>query len=44
MDFLKLVAELGFPIAGAMAAGYFVFLILLELLAVLIAWAVLSKA
>jgi hypothetical protein len=27
-DFFKLVAELGFPIAGAMAAGYFVFLTL----------------
>lgn len=26
MDFFKLVAELGFPIAAAMAAGYFVFL------------------
>lgn len=28
MDFLKIVAELGFPIAAAMAAGYFVFLTL----------------
>ena len=28
MDFLKLVAELGFPIASALAAGYFVFLTL----------------
>lgn len=28
MDFLKLVAELGFPIAAAIAAGYFVFLTL----------------
>jgi archaellum biogenesis ATPase FlaH len=28
MDFLKLVAELGFPIAAALAAGYFVFLTL----------------
>ena len=26
MDFFKLVAESGFPIAAAMAAGYFVFL------------------
>lgn len=26
MEFFKLVAELGFPIAAAMAAGYFVFL------------------
>ena len=26
MDFLKLVGEVGFPIAGAIAAGYFVFL------------------
>jgi hypothetical protein len=26
MDFLSLVAELGFPIAAAMGAGYFVFL------------------
>jgi hypothetical protein len=33
MDFLKLVAELGFPIAGAMAAGYFVFLTLKFILA-----------
>lgn len=28
MDFLKLVADLGFPIASALAAGYFVFLTL----------------
>lgn len=28
MDFFKIVAELGFPIAAAMAAGYFVFLTL----------------
>lgn len=28
MDFLKIVAELGFPIASALAAGYFVFLTL----------------
>jgi hypothetical protein len=33
MDFFKLVAELGFPIAGAMAAGYFVFLTLKFILA-----------
>ena len=26
MDFFKLVAELGFPIAAAISAGYFVFL------------------
>ena len=26
MDFLKLVGGVGFPIAGAIAAGYFVFL------------------
>ena len=32
-DFFKLVAELGFPIAGAMAAGYFVFLTLKFILA-----------
>ena len=28
MDFLKLVAEVSFPIAAALAAGYFVFLTL----------------
>ena len=28
MDFFKIVAELGFPIAAAMAGGYFVFLTL----------------
>ena len=28
MDFLKIVTELGFPIAAALAAGYFVFLTL----------------
>jgi hypothetical protein len=33
MDFLKLVAEVGFPIAAAMAAGYFVFLTLKFILA-----------
>ena len=27
-EFLKLVGEVGFPIAGALAAGYFVFLTL----------------
>jgi hypothetical protein len=33
MDFIKLVAELGFPIAAAFAAGYFVFLTLKFILA-----------
>jgi len=33
MDFLKIVAELGFPIAAALAAGYFVFLTLKFILA-----------
>jgi hypothetical protein len=33
MDFFKLVAELGFPIAAAMAGGYFVFLTLKFILA-----------
>ena len=33
MDFFKLIAELGFPIAAAMAAGYFVFLTLKFILA-----------
>lgn len=33
MDFLKLVAEVGFPIAAACAAGYFVFLTLKFILA-----------
>ena len=28
MDFLKLVGDVGFPIAGAVGAGYFVFLTL----------------
>ena len=32
-EFFKIVAELGFPIAGAMAAGYFVFLTLKFILA-----------
>lgn len=32
-EFFKLVAELGFPIAAAMAAGYFVFLTLKFILA-----------
>jgi len=33
MDFLTLVSEVGFPIAGAMAAGVFVFLTLKFILA-----------
>ena len=33
MDFLKLVTEVGFPIAAALAAGYFVFLTLKFILA-----------
>jgi hypothetical protein len=33
MDFLTLVSEVGFPIAGAMAAGSFVFLTLKFILA-----------
>jgi hypothetical protein len=33
MDVIKLVAELGFPIAAAIAAGYFVFLTLKFILA-----------
>jgi hypothetical protein len=33
MDFLKVVAEVGFPIASALAAGYFVFLTLKFILA-----------
>ncbi|CAB4170293.1 hypothetical protein UFOVP909_15 [uncultured Caudovirales phage] len=33
MEFFKIVAELGFPIAAAMAAGYFVFLTLKFILA-----------
>jgi archaellum biogenesis ATPase FlaH len=33
MDFLKLVADVGFPIAAACAAGYFVFLTLKFILA-----------
>ena len=33
MDFFKLVAEVGFPIAAAIAAGYFVFLTLKFILA-----------
>lgn len=33
VDFLRIVAELGFPIAAAMAAGYFVFLTLKFILA-----------
>ena len=33
MDFLTLASEVGFPIAGALAAGYFVFLTLSFILA-----------
>jgi archaellum biogenesis ATPase FlaH len=33
MEFFKLVAEVGFPIASAMAGGYFVFLTLKFILA-----------
>lgn len=33
MDFFKLVGEVGFPIAAALAAGYFVFLTLKFILA-----------
>ncbi len=33
MDFFKIVAEVGFPIASAIAAGYFVFLTLKFILA-----------
>jgi hypothetical protein len=33
MDFFKIVAEVGFPIAAALAAGYFVFLTLKFILA-----------
>ena len=33
MDFLKLVAEVGFPIAAACAGGYFIFLTLKFILA-----------
>ena len=33
MDFFKLVAEVGFPIASACGAGYFVFLTLKFILA-----------
>ena len=33
MDFLSLVTDVGFPIAGACAAGYFVFLTLKFILA-----------
>jgi len=33
MDFFKLVTEVGFPIAAALAAGYFVFLTLKFILA-----------
>lgn len=33
MDFIKLLSDLGFPIAAAIAAGYFVFLTLKFILA-----------
>jgi hypothetical protein len=33
MDFLKLVADVGFPIAAALAGGYFIFLTLKFILA-----------
>lgn len=33
MDFLTLVSDVGFPIAGSLAAGYFVFLTLKFILA-----------
>jgi hypothetical protein len=33
MDFLNLINEVGFPIAGSLAAGYFVFLTLRFILA-----------
>ncbi len=33
MDFFKLIAEVGFPIASAMAGGYFIFLTLKFILA-----------
>jgi hypothetical protein len=33
MDFFRLVAELGFPIAAALAGGYFIFLTLKFILA-----------
>ena len=33
MDFLTIVSEVGFPIAGALAAGFFVFLTLKFILA-----------
>ena len=33
MDFFKLIADVGFPIAAAIAAGYFVFLTLKFILA-----------
>ena len=33
MDFFKLVAEVGFPIAAACAGGYFIFLTLKFILA-----------
>ena len=33
MDFFKILAELGFPIAGSIASGYFIFLSLKFILA-----------
>lgn len=33
MDIFKLIAEVGFPIAGALAAGFFIFLTLKYILA-----------
>jgi hypothetical protein len=33
LDFLQIVSEVGFPIAAAVAAGYFVFLCLKFILA-----------
>jgi len=33
LDFFKIIAELGFPIAAALAAGYFVFLTIKFILA-----------
>ena len=33
MDFFKLISDIGFPIAGAVASGYFIFLTLKFILA-----------
>ena len=33
MDFLQLVGDVGFPIAGAIASGFFIFLTLKDILA-----------